>query len=73
VAIREKLGSIHEDLQYDYGLELEALDRLCINFAGFSAAAFSRSGSAQGCFLSGTTVSSAVRSRGTYMCCRLAG
>lgn len=25
-AIREKLGSLHEDLQYDYGLELEALD-----------------------------------------------
>jgi len=24
--IREKLGSLHEDLQYDYGLELEALD-----------------------------------------------
>ena len=23
--IREKLGSLHEDLQYDYGLELEAL------------------------------------------------
>jgi hypothetical protein len=27
VTIREKLGSLHEDLQYDYGLELEALDR----------------------------------------------
>ena len=25
-AIREKPGSLHEDLQYDYGLELEALD-----------------------------------------------
>lgn len=25
-AIRVKLGSLHEDLQYDYGLELEALD-----------------------------------------------
>jgi hypothetical protein len=24
--IREKLGSLHEDLQYDYGIELEALD-----------------------------------------------
>lgn len=24
--IREKLGSLHEDLQYDYGLELKALD-----------------------------------------------
>jgi len=24
--IREKLGSLHEDLQYDYGLELEALE-----------------------------------------------
>ncbi len=26
-AIREKIGSLHEDLQYDYGLELETLDR----------------------------------------------
>jgi hypothetical protein len=26
VAIREKLGSLHEDLQYDYGLELKALE-----------------------------------------------
>jgi len=24
--IREKLGSLHEDLQYDYGMELEALE-----------------------------------------------
>lgn len=24
--LREKLGSLHEDLQYDYGMELEALD-----------------------------------------------
>jgi hypothetical protein len=24
--IREKLGSLHEDLQYDYGIELDALD-----------------------------------------------
>jgi len=24
--IREKLGSLHEDLQYDYGLELKTLD-----------------------------------------------
>jgi len=24
--IREKLGSLHEDLQFDYGLELKALD-----------------------------------------------
>jgi hypothetical protein len=24
--IREKLGSLHEDLQYDYGLELKALE-----------------------------------------------
>jgi len=24
--IREKLGTLHEDLQYDYGLEMEALD-----------------------------------------------
>jgi len=24
--IREKLGSLHEDLQYDYGMELEALN-----------------------------------------------
>jgi hypothetical protein len=27
--IREKLGSLHEDLQYDYGPELEALDQKC--------------------------------------------
>jgi hypothetical protein len=26
VAIREKLGSLHEDLQYDYGLELKDLE-----------------------------------------------
>jgi hypothetical protein len=26
MTIKEKLGSLHEDLQYDYGLELEALD-----------------------------------------------
>jgi hypothetical protein len=25
-AIREKLGSLHEDLQYDYGIELKALE-----------------------------------------------
>jgi len=25
--IREKLGSLHEDLQYDYGLELDAMGR----------------------------------------------
>jgi len=24
--IKEKLGTLHEDLQYDYGLEMEALD-----------------------------------------------
>lgn len=24
--LRKKLGSLHEDLQYDYGMELEALD-----------------------------------------------
>jgi hypothetical protein len=24
--IKEKLGTLHEDLQYDYGLEIEALD-----------------------------------------------
>jgi hypothetical protein len=28
VIIREKLGSLHEDLQFDYGLELKALDCL---------------------------------------------
>ena len=27
VTIKEKIGSLHEDLQYDYGLELEALER----------------------------------------------
>jgi hypothetical protein len=26
--IREKLGALHEDLQYDYGLELDALDQM---------------------------------------------
>jgi hypothetical protein len=25
-AIREKLGSLHEDLQYDYELEMKALE-----------------------------------------------
>jgi hypothetical protein len=27
-AIREKLGSLHEDLQYDYGLEVKALEAI---------------------------------------------
>jgi hypothetical protein len=30
-AIKEKLGSLHEDYQYDYGLELEALGQGVLN------------------------------------------